>query len=82
MKILTLKLFQTFMSFFLLLNTKEDIFKNDWNFGTIDFHSIFFSTMEVNGAKQLFQTFFKISSFVFSRRNKLVQVYNNLRVSR
>jgi len=29
--------------------------KNDWNFGTIDFHSIcFFSTMEVNGAKQLF----------------------------
>jgi len=40
------------MSFFLLLNTKEDILKNDWNF---DFHSIFFySTMEVNGAKQLF----------------------------
>jgi len=27
------------MSFFLLLNTKEDILKNDWNF---DFHSIFF----------------------------------------
>jgi len=29
------------MSFFLLLNTKEDILENDWNFGTIDFHSIF-----------------------------------------
>jgi len=42
------------MSFFLLLNTKQEILKNDWNFGTIDFHSIFFSTMEVNGAKQLF----------------------------
>jgi len=39
------------MSFFLLLNTKEDILKNDWNFGTTDFHSIFFSTMEVNGTK-------------------------------
>jgi len=39
------------MSFFLLLNTKEDILKNDCNFGTIDFHIIFFSTMEVNGAK-------------------------------
>jgi len=43
------------LGFFLLLNTKEDILKNDWNFGTSDFHSIlFFSTMEVNGAKQLF----------------------------
>jgi len=42
------------MSFFLLLKIKEDILKNDWKFGTIDFHSIFFSTMEVNGAKQLF----------------------------
>jgi len=44
------------MSFFLLLNTKEEIVKNDWNFGTINFHSIFFSTMEVNGAKQLFDS--------------------------
>jgi len=32
---------------------EKDILKNDCNFGTIDFHSIF-STMEVNGAKQLF----------------------------
>jgi len=28
-----------------------------------------------------FQSFFKISSFVFSRRKKLIQVWNNLRVS-
>jgi len=38
--LLTLKLLQTCMSFFLLLSTKEDIQKNDWNFGTIDFHWI------------------------------------------
>jgi len=39
----------------LLIYTKKDILENNWNqlFGTIDFHSIFFSTMEVNGAKQL-----------------------------
>jgi len=29
-----------------------------------------------------FQSFFKISSFVFSRRKKLIQVCNNLRVSK
>jgi len=29
--LLTLKLLQTCMSFFLLLNTKEAILKNDWN---------------------------------------------------
>jgi len=41
------------MSFFLLLNTNEDILKNDWNqlFGTIDFHSRKKNTMEVNGVK-------------------------------
>jgi len=27
-------------------------------------------------------TFFKISSFVFSRRKKFIQVWNNLRVSK
>jgi len=30
-QLLTLKLLQTCMSFFLLLNTKEDALKNDWN---------------------------------------------------
>jgi len=47
------------LSFLLLLNKR----KNDWNFGTIDSHSMFFSTM--------FQSFFKISSFVISRGKKL-----------
>jgi len=42
------------MSFFLLLNTKEDILKNVGEFTVaIDFHSIFFPTMEVNGCHQL-----------------------------
>ncbi len=37
----------------------------------IDFHSIYFLTMEVNGNQKLFgsSTFFKISSFVFNIRN-------------
>jgi len=29
--LLTLKLFQTYMNFFLLLNTQEDILNNAWN---------------------------------------------------
>jgi len=39
-------------------------------------------TMEVNGDQRLFglHRIFKISSFVFNRRNKLIQTYN-LRVS-
>jgi len=43
------------MSFFLLLNTKEDILKNVCNRtvdDSIDFHSIF-PTMKVNGIHQL-----------------------------
>jgi len=47
-------------------------------FGTIDFHSRKKILWKSIVAK--FQSFFKISSFVFSRRKKL-QVYNNLRVS-
>ncbi len=39
------------MSFFLLLNMKEDILKSIANY----FHSIFVHTMEVNGYKQLFE---------------------------
>ncbi len=41
------------MNVFVLLNTKEDILKNvgkEQFWGTIDIHSIFFPTMEVNGA--------------------------------
>jgi len=41
--------------------------------------AFFFPTMEVNGAKQLFGS---NRSFVFSRRKKLEQVCNNLRVSK
>jgi len=72
------------MSFFLLLNTKEDILKNDWYFGTIDFHSIYFLLWKsmVPITTDWFQSFFKISSFVFSRRKKLMQVCNNLRVTK
>ncbi len=42
----TFKLFQTFMSFFLLLNSKEDIWKNVRNqlLVSIDFNSIFSHT--------------------------------------
>jgi len=54
---------------------EEDILKMD----PIDFHSIFSPhTMEINVYGQLFDhTFFKISSFVFNRRKKLMQVWNN-----
>jgi len=38
------------MSFSFLLNTK---FENLWFLVPIDFHSIFFPTMEVNGDQQL-----------------------------
>jgi len=62
------------MSLFLLMNTKEDILKNDWKFGTIDFHSIYFFYY---GS----QSFFKTSFFVFIGRKKLIQICNNLRVN-
>ncbi len=51
------------MNVFVLLNTKEDILKNVGRrivLGTIDFHSIFFPTMEVNGAPK--QPDYKLSS--------------------
>jgi len=41
--------------------------------------SIIFVTMEVNGAHQLFNyILFKISTFVFSRRKKFIQVLEQL----
>ncbi len=51
---ITFMLFQTCMSFFLMLNMKEHILKNDGRLikqlmATIDFHGISFSTMEVDG---------------------------------
>jgi len=48
------------MSFFLLLNTKEYILKNVGN--------------ETKVSRHLFTKFFKIYSFVFSRRNKFLKV--------
>jgi len=58
------KLLQTCMSFYLLLNTKKDILKNDWNFGTIDFHSIFFFLFKYGSqwcqTTVWFQSFFKV----------------------
>ncbi len=44
---------------------------------SIDFHSIFFLTMEVNGDQQLFGSseFFQISYFVFNIGKKLIQTW-------
>ncbi len=56
--LLTLKLFQICIHFFLLLNTNvKIILKNMCNRrvdGPLDFHSIFFHTMEVNGDHEVF----------------------------
>ncbi len=75
------------MHFFVLLNTKEDILKNvgtEQFWGTIYFHSIFFSYYGSQWCPKTawLQTFFKISSFVFSRTKKCIQVWNYLRVSK
>jgi len=59
------------MSFFILLNTNEDIL-----FGTIDFHSRKKKILWKSIVPK-FNSFFKISSFVFSRRKKLKMVCNN-----
>ncbi len=50
----------------------------------IDFHSISFPAMEVNGDQQLFGSskLFKIYSFAFNIRNKLLRVWNDMRVSK
>jgi len=77
--LLTLKLLQTCMTFFVLINTKEYILKNDWKIGTKLLES-----MEINGAKApIVQSMVQntVSSFVFSRRKKLIQFCNNLRVT-
>ncbi len=68
--------------------TQRKIFWRMWEteqfWGTIDFHSIFFS---YNGSQRcpkttLLQTFFKISSSVFGRTKKCIQVWNYMRVSK
>ncbi len=71
-------------------NTKEDIslfvtrFVTRLFWGTIDVHS---RKKKYYGSQwcprtALFPTFFRISSFVFSRTKKFIQVWNNLRVSK
>ncbi len=52
----------------------------------LDFHSIYLPTMEVSGDQQIFGStkFFKIYNFVcvFNIREKLTQVWNDMRVSK
>ncbi len=57
------------MNVFVLLNTKEDILKNEGNRAVLD-HSILFPTIEVNGAQKTawLQTFFRISSLCSAER--------------
>jgi len=69
------------MSFFFLLNTKEDILKNDLNQRVV-WHLVERKKKYWKSMVPKFQSFFKISSLVFSRREKLIQVYNNLRVGK
>jgi len=79
--------FQTSMCLFVLLNTKEDIWKNvlitQISF-PIDYHSMdFFLLWKSMGIEICFiKTFFQISSFVYSRTNKDIEVWNNMRVSK
>jgi len=72
---------QTYLNFFFLLNTKEDILKNvgitKYVMGSFDFHS-----RKKILWKSMGPTFLQLSSFVFNRRKTLIQVWNKLRVSK
>ncbi len=85
--LLSLKLFQSCMNVFVLLNTKEDILKNVGNRAVLGHHwlpSYFFSYYGSQWCPKTawIQTFFKISSFVFSITKKFIQVWNYLRPSK
>ncbi len=69
--LLTLMSFQTCMSFFLMLNIRNYA-GNQRVMVPIDFHSISFPTMEVNGDYQQFVS--SKSYFMFNIRNKLIQL--------
>uniref|UniRef100_A0A8C1U068 Pre-mRNA-processing factor 40 homolog A n=1 Tax=Cyprinus carpio TaxID=7962 RepID=A0A8C1U068_CYPCA len=75
------------MNFFLVLNTKEDILKNVCNHTVLSPHGLsiylFFSYYgnQWLPATVWLQTVFRISTFVFNRTSKLIQVWNNLRKS-
>ncbi len=68
--------------------TQRKIFWRMWEteqfWGTIDFHSIFFSHYGSQWCPKTawLQTFFNIYSFVFGRTKKFIQVWNYLRVSK
>ncbi len=68
--------------------TQRKIFWRMWEteqfWGTIDFHSIFFSYYGSQWCPKTawLQTFFKISYFVFGSTKKFIQVWNYLRVSK
>ncbi len=68
--------------------TQRKIFWRMWEteqfWGTIDFHSICFSYYGSQWCPKTawLQTFFRISSFVFNRTKKFIQVWNYLRVSK
>jgi len=77
------------MSLFLLLNTKEDILKNVGNKKVDGSHllpvgvkQLLWKSMATVIIITVWLPTFKISSFVFNRRNILVQVWNNFRVSK
>ncbi len=76
--------FQTCINVLVLLNTKEDILKNvetEQSWGTIDVQ-IFFSYHGSQWCPKTawLQTFFRISSFVFSITNTFIKVWSYLRV--
>ncbi len=66
--LLTLMYFQTCMNVFVLLNTKEDILKNEGN-GAVLVNQCFFSYYGSQWCPWL-QTFFKISSFSVQNKHK------------
>jgi len=78
-------LFQTSMCLFVLLNTKEDIWKNvlikQISF-PIDYHSRKNILRKSMGNEICLIKTFQISSLVFSRTNKHIEVWNNTRVSK
>ncbi len=71
------------MNVFVLLNTKEDILKNVGNRAVLD-NSIIFPYYGSQWCPKTawLQTFFKISSFVFSRTKKFIQDWIYLRMSK
>ncbi len=73
--------------FLVLPNTKEDILKKVCNQAVLGHHWLhsrkkIYTMQVVCPRTALFPTFFRISSFVFSRTKTFIQVWNYLRVSK